>query len=48
MFHDIAPATALGLQTIWINRLGERGDAEPDVELRTLTGLGEALDSLVS
>jgi 2-haloacid dehalogenase len=48
MFHDIAPATALGLQTIWINRLGERGDAEPDVELRTLTGLGEALNSLVS
>jgi 2-haloacid dehalogenase len=46
MFHDVAPATELGLRTIWINRLGERGEAEPDVELRTLTGLGEALDSL--
>jgi len=48
MFHDIAPATGLGLRTIWINRLGERGEAEPDVELRTLSGLGEALDSLAS
>jgi 2-haloacid dehalogenase len=48
MFHDVAPATELGLRTIWINRLGERGEAEPDAELRTLAGLGEALDSLVS
>ena len=48
MFHDVAPATELGLRTIWINRLGERGEAEPNVELRTLTGLGEALDSLIS
>jgi len=46
MFHDIAPATELGLRTIWINRLGERGGAQPDVELRTLNGLGDALDSL--
>jgi 2-haloacid dehalogenase len=48
MFHDVAPATELGLRTIWINRLGERGEAQPDLELRTLSGLGEALDSLVA
>jgi 2-haloacid dehalogenase len=47
MFHDIVPATELGLRTIWINRLGEHGEAEPDLELRTLTGLGDGLDSLV-
>ena len=46
LFHDIAPATELGLRTIWINRLGEEADPEPDVELHSLTGLGDALDSL--
>ena len=24
LFHDIAPATSLGLRTVWVNRLGER------------------------
>jgi 2-haloacid dehalogenase len=47
LFHDIAPASELGLKTIWINRLGEQAEPEPDVELHTLTGLGAALDSLV-
>ena len=46
LYHDIAPATRLGLRTVWINRLGEEADPEPDVELHTLTGLGEALDGL--
>jgi len=46
LFHDIAPACALGLRTVWINRLGEEAEPQPDVELHTLTGLGEALDSL--
>jgi len=46
LFHDIAPAVELGLPTIWINRLGEKAEPRPDVELRTLAGLGEALDSL--
>jgi 2-haloacid dehalogenase len=46
LFHDIAPATELGLPTVWINRLGEAPGPHPDVELRTLTGLGEALDTL--
>ena len=46
LYHDIAPATELGLPTVWINRLGEDADPEPDVELHSLTGLGDALDSL--
>jgi 2-haloacid dehalogenase len=48
LFHDVAPAAALGLPTIWINRLGETPEPEPDVELHSLTGLGDALDSLVA
>jgi 2-haloacid dehalogenase len=48
LFHDIAPAAALGLRTIWINRLGEEPEPQPDVELHSLTGLRETLDSLVS
>ena len=48
LFHDIAPARSLGLRTVWINRLGEDAYPEPDVELHTLDGLGETLDSLVA
>jgi 2-haloacid dehalogenase len=47
LFHDIAPAVALGLHTIWINRVGEAPEPQPDVELHTLDGLAEHLDSLV-
>jgi 2-haloacid dehalogenase len=46
-FHDVVPATELGLRTIWINRLGERGDPPPTRELPDLTGLTDALDDLV-
>jgi 2-haloacid dehalogenase len=46
LFHDVAPATELGLPTVWVNRLGEEPEPQPDVELHTLDGLGEALDSL--
>ena len=48
LFHDIAPASALGLRTIWINRLGEEAEPQPDVELHSLTGLTNGLDSLVA
>ena len=48
LFHDIEPARALGLRTVWINRLGEEPEPQPDVELHTLAGLGGALDGLVS
>jgi 2-haloacid dehalogenase len=48
LFHDIAPASELGLPSIWINRLGERPDtARPDRELPDLNGLADALDGLV-
>jgi 2-haloacid dehalogenase len=48
LYHDIAPATGLGLPTVWINRLGEEPEPQPDVELHSLVGLGEALDSMVA
>jgi 2-haloacid dehalogenase len=48
LFHDIAPASALGLRTIWINRLGEEAHPQPDVEQRSLAGLADSLDSLVA
>jgi 2-haloacid dehalogenase len=47
LFHDIAPARELGLKTVWINRLGEAADPEPDCELPDLSGLPDALDQLV-
>ncbi|MFN2472061.1 MAG: HAD-IA family hydrolase [Gaiellaceae bacterium] len=47
LFHDIAPARELGLRTVWINRLGERADPEPDRELPDLGGLADALEELV-
>ncbi len=47
LFHDVAPARELGLKVVWINRLGEAPDPEPDVELHDLTGLPDALDELV-
>ena len=46
LFHDVAPARELGLRTIWVNRLGEEPKPRPDVELRSLTGLADALDAL--
>jgi 2-haloacid dehalogenase len=46
-FHDIVPATELGIRSIWINRLGERGEPPPSRELADLTGLGGVLDELV-
>jgi 2-haloacid dehalogenase len=47
LFHDIAPAAALGLRTVWINRLGEAPEPQPDLELHSLDGLADSLDSLV-
>ncbi|MBD0281276.1 MAG: haloacid dehalogenase-like hydrolase [Thermoleophilaceae bacterium] len=46
-FHDIVPANDLGIRTVWINRLGERGDPPPTRELPDLRGLGAVLDELV-
>jgi 2-haloacid dehalogenase len=47
LFHDVAPARELGLKMVWINRLGEVADPEPDRELPDLSGLPDALDELV-
>jgi len=46
-FHDIVPARALGLTTVWINRLGEQGDPPPTRELPDLSHLPDTLDELV-
>ena len=45
-FHDVVPATALGIPTVWINRLGEHAEPAPTRELTGLTGLAEALEEL--
>jgi 2-haloacid dehalogenase len=47
LFHDIAPARELGLRSVWINRLGEQAEPEPDRELRDLRELPDTLDELV-
>ena len=46
MFHDIAPATELGIPSIWINRSGEPADPRPVRTLTSLTGLGDALEEI--
>src|SRR6185436_18106142 len=43
LFHDIAPAAALGLGAIWINRLGETSPLPRLRELPDLSGLPAAL-----
>jgi 2-haloacid dehalogenase len=45
-FHDVIPATQLGLKTVWINRRSETGDPRPTRELRDLSKLAETLDEL--
>ena len=47
LFHDVAPARELGLNIVWINRLGEVADPVPDRELPDLSGLPDTLDELV-
>ena len=47
LFHDIAPARELGLRSVWINRLGETADPDPDRELKDLSTLPDTLEDLV-
>jgi 2-haloacid dehalogenase len=47
-FHDIVPARELGIPSVWINRLGERGEPAPTRELPDLHGLADVLDELVA
>ncbi len=46
-FHDIVPASELGIPSVWINRLHETGDPPPTRELPDLKGLADVLDELV-
>jgi 2-haloacid dehalogenase len=46
-FHDIVPATELGLRSVWINRIGERHEPAPTRELPDLAALADTLDELV-
>jgi 2-haloacid dehalogenase len=46
-FHDVVPATALGLRTIWINRLGERHEPRATRELPDLADLPDTLEEVV-
>ena len=46
-FHDLRPARALGLRTVWINRLAEAATEPSTRELPTLAGLAATLDELV-
>jgi 2-haloacid dehalogenase len=47
LFHDIEPASRLGLQAVWINRKDERSDLPRAAELADLRGLASALDAAV-
>ena len=47
LFHDIEPAAWLGIQAVWINRLGERSELPRAAELTDLSGLPEALDRIL-
>jgi 2-haloacid dehalogenase len=47
LFHDIKPARELDLRTVWINRLDETADPQPDRELTDLAELPETLEELV-
>ena len=47
-FHDVAPATELGVATVWINRLAETGEPAPTRELADLEPLPDTLDELVA
>ena len=47
LFHDIAPATELGIPTIWINRREEPDDPRPSTTLLSTARLADALDALV-
>jgi 2-haloacid dehalogenase len=47
-FHDIVPASELGLRSVWINRYGERHEPAPTRELPDVSRLPETLDELVA
>jgi 2-haloacid dehalogenase len=48
LFHDIGPASELGIRSVWINRLGEQPGPTPTRELPNLTDLPDTLDELAA
>jgi 2-haloacid dehalogenase len=46
-FHDVVPASTLGVPTVWINRLGESCEPPPTREKRNLVALADTLNDLV-
>jgi len=46
LFHDIAPAAALGIRAVWINRMREESDLPRAAELPDLRELPTVLESL--
>jgi 2-haloacid dehalogenase len=46
-YHDVVPASGLGLPTVWINRLGETAQPPPTRELNDLQTLADTLDELI-
>ena len=46
LYHDIEPASELGIPTIWINRTGEPENDRPTLTLPDLARLPDALDKL--
>jgi 2-haloacid dehalogenase len=46
-FHDLRPASKLGLKAVWINRLGQKSRTPRDAELPDLSVLPDQLDKLV-
>jgi 2-haloacid dehalogenase len=47
-FHDVVPASELGLRTVWINRYGEQREPPPTRALADLSRLPETLDELIA
>jgi 2-haloacid dehalogenase len=48
LYHDIAPASELGIPSVWINRLHEPLDPRPARTLPDLSTLADTLDELVA
>jgi 2-haloacid dehalogenase len=46
LYHDIEPASELGIPTVWINRSGEPESDRPTLTLPDLARLPDALDKL--
>jgi 2-haloacid dehalogenase len=47
-FHDVVPASGLGIPTVWINRLGETAAPPPTRELADLQHLPDTLDEVAA